>query len=103
MTSLLQSQQRDNISVEKFKEKFWVTNAFFKKVDFIKIAERGNDLLALVEIITTDNKVVRNVDVYGFNNTGKIRSIEVFLELVQNIRATKNNNVKPGKVLLLAS
>lgn len=34
--------------------------------------------MLLVEIITTDNKVVRNVDVYSFNNTGKIKSIETF-------------------------
>jgi SnoaL-like domain len=67
----------DHISIEKFKEKCWGTNRFFKKVNFIKMAESGNDLFLLVEIITTENKVVRNVDVYNFN-AGKIKSIETF-------------------------
>lgn len=67
----------DHISVEKFKEKCWPTNSFCKKVNFIKMIESGNDLFLLVEIITTDNKVVRNVDLYKFS-AGKIKSIEVF-------------------------
>lgn len=67
----------DHISVEKFKEKCWPTNAFFKKVNFIKMSESGNELFLQVEIITTDNKIVRNVDVYNFSG-GKIKSIEVF-------------------------
>jgi hypothetical protein len=67
----------DHISVEKFKEKCWGTNKFFKKVNYVKMAESGNYLFLLVEITTTDNKVVRNVDVYGFEG-GKIKSIECF-------------------------
>jgi len=68
----------DHIPVAKFKEKCWSTNKFFKKVNYIKMSESGNDLFLLVEIITTENKVVRNVDVYSFTKTGKIKSIEVF-------------------------
>ena len=68
----------DHIPIEKFKEKCWPTNKFFKKVNYIKMAESGDDLFLLVEIVTTDNKVVRNVDVFSFNSTGKIKSIEVF-------------------------
>lgn len=68
----------DHISVAKFKEKCWVTNTFFKKVDFINMVEKGDSIFLLVEITTTDNKVVRNVDVYGFNSAGKIKSIETF-------------------------
>ena len=67
----------DHISVEKFKEKCWPTNSFFKKVNYIKIAEKGNDVFLLVEIITTDNKVVHNVDVFNFS-AAKIKSIETF-------------------------
>ena len=67
----------DHISIEKFKEKCFSTNKFFKKVNFIKMTESGDDLFLLVEIITTDNNVVRNVDVFNFN-AGKIKSIEVF-------------------------
>ena len=68
----------DHIPVEKFKEKCWPTNSFFKKVNFIKMTESGNNLFLIVEIITTNNKVARNVDVYSFNSAGKIQSIEVF-------------------------
>ena len=67
----------DHISVEKFKEKCWITNQFFKKVNFIKMTESGDDLFLLVEIVTTDNKIARNVDFYHFEE-GKIKSIEVF-------------------------
>ena len=67
----------DHITVEKFREKCWGTNKFFKKVNFIKTAESGNDLFLLVEIVTTDDKVVRNVDLFTFK-AGKIRSIETF-------------------------
>ena len=67
----------DHISVEKYKEDCWGTNKFFKKVNYIKMVETGNDLFLLVEINTTDNKTVRNVDVFSFS-AGKIKSIEVF-------------------------
>lgn len=36
----------DHISIEKFKEKCWPTNSFVKKVNFIKMSESGNCLLA---------------------------------------------------------
>ena len=68
----------DHITVEKFKAKCWGTNKFFRKVNYIKMMESGDDLFLLVEIITTDNKIIRNIDDFTFNNTGKIKSIEVF-------------------------
>ncbi len=68
----------DHISVEDFKEKCWPTAKFFKKVNYITMAENGDDLMLLVQITTVDDKIVRNVDVYSFNKTGKIKSIEVF-------------------------
>jgi hypothetical protein len=68
----------DHISVDKFKEKCWGTAKFIKKVNFIKMAETSDNLMLLVEIITVDDKIVRNVDVYSFSGTGKIKSIEVF-------------------------
>lgn len=67
----------DHISLAKFKEKCWPTNRFFKSVKFVKMTENGNDLFLLVEITTTDNKIVRNVDLYHFE-AGKIKSIETF-------------------------
>ena len=52
---------------------------YFKKVSYIKMLEKVNELMLLVQIITTDGKVIRNVDVYSFSSTGKIKSIEVFI------------------------
>lgn len=68
----------DHISVEKFKEKCWKTAKFIKKVSYIKMIEKGDDLMLLVQIVTADDKVVRNVDFFNFSRTGKIKSIEVF-------------------------
>lgn len=68
----------DHISMDRFKEKCWPTNQFFKTVNYIKWGESRNSLFLLVEIITTNNKIVRNVDFYEFDAAGKIKSIEVF-------------------------
>jgi hypothetical protein len=67
----------DHIPVEKFKERCWPTNKFFKKAHFIKWAESGDNLFLMVEITTTDTKLIRNVDVYSFK-AGKIESIQCF-------------------------
>lgn len=68
----------DHISIGKFKEKCWVSAKYVKKVDYIKMLEKGDDLMLQVRITTTDGSVVRNVDVFNFNGRGKIKSIEVF-------------------------
>ncbi len=68
----------DHISIEQFKEKCWPTAKYFKKVNYIKMLEKGDDLMLLVEITTTDGNIVRNIDLYSFNDAGKIKSIEVF-------------------------
>jgi len=72
------SPNNDNhISIEKFKEKCWPTNKFFKKINLVKMAESGNNVFLLVEITTTDNQHVRNVDLFSFTS-GKISSIETY-------------------------
>jgi SnoaL-like protein len=68
----------DHISIEKFKEKCWSTAKFVKKVSYIKMLEKDDNLMLLVQITTTDGSIVRNVDVFSFNNAGKISSVEVF-------------------------
>src|SRR5450432_2395664 len=68
----------DHLSVDKFKEKCWGTAKFFKKVNYIKMLENGDYLMLLVQITTVDDNIVRNVDVFSFSSTGKIKSIEVF-------------------------
>jgi hypothetical protein len=79
----------DHISFEKFKERCWPTNSFIKKVNYIKMTESSNDLILLVEIITTDKKVVRNIDVFSFSR-GKIKSVEVFFGLGAGYPGKKN-------------
>jgi SnoaL-like domain len=68
----------DHISVEAFKEKCFPTSKFTKKVSFLKMVENGNELFLLVQINTTDNKIVRNVDIFTFDSLGKIKSHECF-------------------------
>jgi hypothetical protein len=68
----------DHIPIAAFKEKCWPTSEFTKKVSFLKMAENGSELFLLVQINTTDNKIVRNVDIFTFNSAGKIKSHECF-------------------------
>ena len=68
----------DHISVAAFKEKCFPTSKFTKKVSFLKMVETGNELFLLVQINTTDNKIVRNVDIFTFDSLGKIKSHECF-------------------------
>ncbi|MEO7121076.1 MAG: nuclear transport factor 2 family protein [Ginsengibacter sp.] len=79
----------DHISAKEFRDSCWGTNRFFKKVKFIKMVESGNEVFLLVEINTTDNKVVRNVDIYTFS-AGKIKSIEVFFGAGESYPGNKN-------------
>jgi hypothetical protein len=67
----------DHISIEKFKEKCWTQAAYIKRFDFIKIIGNENEAFAIVHVITSDNKVIRNTEYFNFSN-GKIKSIEVF-------------------------
>jgi hypothetical protein len=71
------TQMNDHISTKDFKETCWPTNKFFKKVRFVDLVPDGDALLLLVEMTTTDNKLVRNVDRYTFSGS-KIKTIEVF-------------------------
>jgi hypothetical protein len=79
----------DHISAKEFKDSCWGTNRFFKKVNFLKMVESGNEVFLLVEINTTDNKVVRNVDIYTFS-AGKIKTIEVFFGAGESYPGNKN-------------
>jgi hypothetical protein len=67
----------DHLSLIRYKQKCWGNVKFFKKIEFIKIAEDGNTAFAMYNITDTDNKVAHNVEYYTFSN-GKIKSIETF-------------------------
>lgn len=68
----------NHISLETYKEKCWPTSKFTKKVNLLNMVEKGDDLFLLVEINTTDSKIVRNVDIFSFNSLGKIKAHECF-------------------------
>jgi hypothetical protein len=67
----------DHITVTKFKEKCWVQADHIKRFDFEKIIGDSTQAFAIVHVITSDDKVIRNVEYFKFEN-GKIKSIEVF-------------------------
>jgi hypothetical protein len=67
----------DHISIKQFKEKCWPTNKSFKKARFVNWADGGDKLFLIVEITTTDNKLIRNVDVYSFKG-GKMESMDCY-------------------------
>jgi hypothetical protein len=68
----------DHITLSAFHEKCFPTSKFTKEVNFLKMVESGNQVFLLVQINTTDNKIVRNMDYYTFNSAGKIQSYECF-------------------------
>lgn len=68
----------DHMPLEKFKAECWPTSKFMKAARFTSIFESGGKLAVQVEMTTTDNKIVRNLDVYEFDSTGKIKAIEVY-------------------------
>lgn len=68
----------NHISMAAYKEKCFPTSKFFKTVNFLQMVESGNQVFLLVQINTTDNKIVRNVDIFTFNDAGKIQAHECF-------------------------
>lgn len=67
----------DHIDARKFKDKCWVQAEHIKTFEFPKITEAGNQAFAIVHVITSDNRVIRNVELFTFEGN-KIKSIEVF-------------------------
>ena len=67
----------DHISVEKFKEKCWEQATHIQRFEFMKISGNSEEAFAIIHVVTTDNRIIRNVEYFTFAN-GKIKSIEVF-------------------------
>lgn len=67
----------DHISIEQFRKKCWPQAQHIKDFEFVKIIDLGEEAVAIMHVITTDNKLLRNVEYFNFRN-GKIASIEVF-------------------------
>ncbi|HTF20128.1 MAG TPA: nuclear transport factor 2 family protein [Chryseolinea sp.] len=68
----------DHISIEKFKEKCWIQTEHIKRFEYIRIMTFRNEALAIMHVITTEGKVIRNTEYFLFDEQGKIKSIEVF-------------------------
>lgn len=67
----------DHIPIAVYKERCFPNCKLFQKFNFLKIMVDGNTALIIYEITTTNNKIIRNVEYWAFNN-GKIKSIECF-------------------------
>jgi hypothetical protein len=67
----------DHLSISKFKERCWGQSELIKHVEFAKIIADGNTAIAIYNLITNEDKVIRNAEYYVFTN-GKIKSVECF-------------------------
>jgi hypothetical protein len=72
------ANDNDHMPIEKFKAECWPTAKLTKAASITKIFEDAGELAVQVQITTTDDKIIRNVDIYDFDSAGKIKSIEVF-------------------------
>src|SRR5690242_13215243 len=54
----------DHINTKQFKDKCWIQADHIKTFEFPKIAESGNQAFAIVHVITTDNRTIRNVEFF---------------------------------------
>ena len=68
----------NNISLEAYHIRCWPTSQMTKKVALLNMMEKGNQLFLLVEITNTEGKVARNVDLFTFDASGKIKSHQCF-------------------------
>ncbi|MGC3946522.1 MAG: nuclear transport factor 2 family protein [Chryseolinea sp.] len=68
----------DHISVEKFKEQCWIQAEHIQRFEYVRIAASKTDAFAIMHVITTEGKVIRNTEYFVFDEQGKIKSIEVF-------------------------
>ncbi len=67
----------DHLGVEAFKAKCWSQADHIRRFEFPRISGDDQAAFAIVQIITRDNRILRNVECFTFRD-GKIASIEVF-------------------------
>ncbi len=68
----------DNISIAQFKEKCWPQAAHIVKFEFPRFFEKAGETAAIIHVVTSDGRTIRNIEYFHFNSEGKIKSIEVF-------------------------
>jgi hypothetical protein len=67
----------DHLPIDKFKEKCWNQADHIQRFEFARIIGNENEAFAIVQVITKDNRIIRNTEFFTFSD-GKIKSIEVF-------------------------
>lgn len=67
----------DHLPIDKFKAKCWNQADHIQRFEFPRIIGDEAAAFAIVHVITTDNRVLRNTEYFTFRG-GKIHSIEVF-------------------------
>jgi ketosteroid isomerase-like protein len=67
----------DHLPTERFKAKCWSQTDWIRRFEFPKILGDEHEALAIVHVVTTDNRVIRNIEYFTFRD-GKVASIEVF-------------------------
>jgi hypothetical protein len=67
----------DHLSIEQFKAKCWNQAEHIARFEFPKIIGDAREAFAIVQVITKDNRTIRNIEYFTFRD-GKIQSIEVF-------------------------
>lgn len=67
----------DHIPTAVYKERCFPNSKLFRKFNLVKIMVDGNTALIIYEATTTNNKIIRNVEYWAFND-GKVKSIECF-------------------------
>ena len=67
----------DHIPTDRFHDKCWPQAPHIRTFEFVRIMEQGDEVMAIMQVITVDNKVIRNVEYFRFEGD-KIKSIEVF-------------------------
>ena len=68
----------DHIPTDIFKTKCWPQSEHIRRFEFVKIIGNSDEAFAMIQLITNDNKIIRNTEYFKFDNNGKIKSIEVF-------------------------
>ena len=68
----------NHIPLPVYKIRCWPQSQYIKKFDIVKIVQDGNTAFVMYNLITTDNRQIRNTEYYTFSADGKITSIECF-------------------------
>ncbi|MEJ1238428.1 nuclear transport factor 2 family protein [Chryseolinea sp. T2] len=67
----------DHINATQFKDKCWPQSQHIRKFEYVKIVDLADEAIAIMHVVTSEGKILRNVEYFHFKNR-KILSIEVF-------------------------